>query len=127
MTRPGKIVAVGRNYREHAKEMGNEVPAEPLIFLKPPSSVIGDGDAIVLTPLSARVEFEGEIGVVIGAAAAARVGVRGRGGDRLDRRGERRHGARSPEARCPVDPSQGLRHVLSNGDRRAAWPPAPRA
>jgi 2-keto-4-pentenoate hydratase/2-oxohepta-3-ene-1,7-dioic acid hydratase in catechol pathway len=65
-TRPGKIVCVGRNYREHAKELGNEVPREPLIFLKPPSSVVGDGMPIVLPPQSRRVEFEGEIGVVIG-------------------------------------------------------------
>lgn len=66
MTRPGKIVCVGRNYRDHAKEMGNDVPKEPLIFLKPPSSVVGDGDAVVLPPQSAQVEHEGEIGVVIG-------------------------------------------------------------
>ncbi|MGI9090334.1 MAG: fumarylacetoacetate hydrolase family protein [Gemmatimonadaceae bacterium] len=64
--RPGKIVCVGRNYREHAKELGNEVPKQPLLFLKPPSSVIGDGDTIVLPPQSAQVEFEGEIGIVIG-------------------------------------------------------------
>lgn len=66
MTRPGKIVCVGRNYREHAKEMGNEVPKEPLIFFKPPSSVIGDGETIVLTPLSEQIEYEGEIGLVVG-------------------------------------------------------------
>lgn len=65
-TRPGKIVCIGRNYREHAKELGNEVPAEPLFFLKPPSSVISDGDAILLPAQSERVEFEGEIGIVIG-------------------------------------------------------------
>ncbi len=64
--RPGKIVCIGRNYREHAKELGNEVPAEPLFFLKPPSSVIRDGEPIVLPPQSERVEFEGEIGIVIG-------------------------------------------------------------
>ena len=64
--RPGKIVCVGRNYRDHAKEMGNDVPTEPLIFLKPPSSVIASGDAIMLPPQSAQVEHEGEIGVVIG-------------------------------------------------------------
>ncbi len=64
--RPGKIVCVGRNYVDHAKELGNDVPKEPLIFLKPPSSVIGTGDAIVLPPQSAQVEFEGEIGVTIG-------------------------------------------------------------
>ena len=66
MKRPGKIIGVGRNYREHAKELGNDVPVEPLIFLKPPSSVIGDGDTILLPALSTRVEFEGEIGVVVG-------------------------------------------------------------
>src|SRR5678809_337685 len=57
-----------RNYREHAKELGNEVPTEPLFFLKPSSSVIGDGDAIILPPQSEQVEFEGEIGVLIGRA-----------------------------------------------------------
>jgi 2-keto-4-pentenoate hydratase/2-oxohepta-3-ene-1,7-dioic acid hydratase in catechol pathway len=64
--RPGKIVCVGRNYVEHAKELGNEVPKEPLIFLKPPSSVIWEAEAIVLPELSQRVEYEGEIGVVVG-------------------------------------------------------------
>jgi 2-keto-4-pentenoate hydratase/2-oxohepta-3-ene-1,7-dioic acid hydratase in catechol pathway len=63
--KPSKIVCVGRNYREHAKELGNEVPAEPLLFLKPPSSLIADGDPIVLPPQSKHVEHEGEIGVVI--------------------------------------------------------------
>lgn len=65
---PSKIVCVGRNYREHAKELGNEVPAEPLIFLKPPSSEIRTGEDIVLpTEFSSHVEYEGEIGLVIGA------------------------------------------------------------
>ena len=66
MNRPGKIVCIGRNYREHAKELGNEVPAEPLFFLKPSTSIIGEGEAIILPPQSERVEFEGEIGIVIG-------------------------------------------------------------
>jgi 2-keto-4-pentenoate hydratase/2-oxohepta-3-ene-1,7-dioic acid hydratase in catechol pathway len=66
MERPGKIIGVGRNYVEHAAELGNSVPPQPLLFLKPPSAVIGDGDAIVLPPESSQVEFEGEIGVVIG-------------------------------------------------------------
>ncbi|HEX2694029.1 MAG TPA: fumarylacetoacetate hydrolase family protein, partial [Gemmatimonadaceae bacterium] len=64
--RPGKIVCVGRNYREHARELGNEVPKEPLLFLKPPSSVVWDGEAIALPAASTKVEHEGEIGVVIG-------------------------------------------------------------
>jgi 2-keto-4-pentenoate hydratase/2-oxohepta-3-ene-1,7-dioic acid hydratase in catechol pathway len=63
---PSKIICVGRNYREHAKELGNEVPTEPLIFLKPPSSLIGPGQAIVRPAISARVDHEGELGVVIG-------------------------------------------------------------
>jgi 2-keto-4-pentenoate hydratase/2-oxohepta-3-ene-1,7-dioic acid hydratase in catechol pathway len=66
MNRPGKIVCVGRNYREHAKELGNDVPSEPLIFLKPPSTVIGEGAPIVMPAVSSQVEFEGEIGIVIG-------------------------------------------------------------
>ena len=67
MNRPGKIVCVGRNYRAHAAELGNTVPAAPLLFLKPPSAVIGDGEAILLPEASQRVEHEGEIGVVMGA------------------------------------------------------------
>ncbi len=66
MQRPGKIVCIGRNYFDHAAELGNTVPEEPLIFLKPPSAVIGPGEAIVLARASHRVEHEGEIGLVIG-------------------------------------------------------------
>jgi 2-keto-4-pentenoate hydratase/2-oxohepta-3-ene-1,7-dioic acid hydratase in catechol pathway len=66
---PSKIVCVGRNYAEHAKELGNEVPQEPLLFLKPPSSLIATGDDIVYPKLSKRVDFEGELGVVIGKRA----------------------------------------------------------
>ena len=63
---PSKIVCVGRNYREHAKELGNEVPAQLLIFLKPPSSVVGPGAEIRRPGVSKRVDHEGELGVVIG-------------------------------------------------------------
>lgn len=66
MTQPTKIVCIGRNYVEHAKELGNEVPKEPLFFLKPPSSLVRQGEAIVLPGLSQQVEFEGEIGIVVG-------------------------------------------------------------
>lgn len=66
MFRPTKIVCVGRNYADHAKELGNPMPREPLLFLKPPSALIGDGEAIVLPKMSQRVEHEGEIAVVIG-------------------------------------------------------------
>ncbi|HEX9388235.1 MAG TPA: fumarylacetoacetate hydrolase family protein, partial [Anaerolineales bacterium] len=65
-TEPSKIVCVGRNYVEHAKELGNEVPKVPLIFLKPPSSIISNGEIILLPPQSAQVEHEGELVVVIG-------------------------------------------------------------
>ncbi|HEX4454529.1 MAG TPA: fumarylacetoacetate hydrolase family protein [Kofleriaceae bacterium] len=63
--RPSKIIGIGRNYRLHAQELANEVPDEPLIFLKPLSSVIGDGDAIRRPAGYERVDFEGELGVVI--------------------------------------------------------------
>ena len=63
---PSKIVCVGRNYAEHAAEFGHEMPKEPMIFLKPPSSVIGPGESIVLPKYSQRVEHEAELGLVIG-------------------------------------------------------------
>ncbi|HVA56525.1 MAG: fumarylacetoacetate hydrolase family protein [Gemmatimonadaceae bacterium] len=63
---PSKIVCVGRNYAEHARELGNDVPAEPLIFLKPPSSLIPAGQPIVLPAMSKQVEYEGEIGILLG-------------------------------------------------------------
>ena len=66
MLQPSKIVCVGRNYAEHAKELGNAVPDRPLLFFKPPSSLIAPGEAIELPPASSRVEHEAEIGVVIG-------------------------------------------------------------
>jgi 2-keto-4-pentenoate hydratase/2-oxohepta-3-ene-1,7-dioic acid hydratase in catechol pathway len=64
---PGKIVGIGRNYREHAAELGNPMPSEPLIFLKSPSAVIGPGEPVVLPPESEEVHFEGEIALVLGA------------------------------------------------------------
>ena len=67
---PTKIVCVGRNYAAHAKELGNETPAEPLLFFKPPSSIIGPGESIVLRAESDKVEHEAELGVVIGKRAS---------------------------------------------------------
>ncbi|MGB6789586.1 MAG: fumarylacetoacetate hydrolase family protein [Candidatus Acidiferrales bacterium] len=67
---PSKIVCVGRNYAEHAAELGNSVPKEPLIFLKPPSAIIAPEDPIILTPLSERVDHEGELAIVIGKRCA---------------------------------------------------------
>ncbi|MEZ5346098.1 MAG: fumarylacetoacetate hydrolase family protein [Pyrinomonadaceae bacterium] len=63
---PSKIVCVGRNYADHAKELGNEVPKAPLLFLKAPSALISDGESIVIPGQSDQVEHEGELGVVIG-------------------------------------------------------------
>ncbi len=63
---PTKVVCVGRNYAAHAKELGNEVPSEPLLFLKPPSSLLAPGASIELPPQSQRVEHEGELCVVVG-------------------------------------------------------------
>ena len=83
LPRPGKIVCVGRNYADHAKELGNEVPKAPLLFFKPTSALIGVGAPIVLPRASEQVEFEGEIGVVVGRTlrrvdeAGAEAGIRG--------------------------------------------------
>jgi 2-keto-4-pentenoate hydratase/2-oxohepta-3-ene-1,7-dioic acid hydratase in catechol pathway len=80
---PSKIVCVGRNYSAHAKELGNDVPKEPLLFLKPPSSLIVGGESIRLPTVSNQVEYEGEIGVVVStrlrkaSAAEARKAVGG--------------------------------------------------
>jgi len=67
---PSKIVCIGRNYAAHAAELGNAMPKEPLVFLKPPSSVIGLGEPIVLPAVSKQVDHEGELGVVIGKKCA---------------------------------------------------------
>ncbi len=76
---PSKIIGIGRNYRKHAEELKNEVPEQPLMFFKPPSSLVGPGGTVVLPPESERVDYEGELVVVIGqrcrripAAQAAR-------------------------------------------------------
>lgn len=67
---PSKIICVGRNYADHAAELGNEVPAEPLLFLKAPSSLIRSGETIVIPRQSSQVEYEGELAVVIGRRCA---------------------------------------------------------
>src|SRR6266567_3781993 len=63
---PSKIICVGRNYRDHAKELGNEIPAEPLLFFKPPSSLLAPGGVVRMPAASSRVDFEGEVALVIG-------------------------------------------------------------
>jgi 2-keto-4-pentenoate hydratase/2-oxohepta-3-ene-1,7-dioic acid hydratase in catechol pathway len=67
---PSKILCVGRNYRDHAAELGNEVPAEPLVFSKPPSSLLAPGGVVRMPAASQRVDYEGELAVVIGRRAA---------------------------------------------------------
>ncbi len=66
---PSKIICVGRNYREHVKEMGSEMPTEPVLFFKPPSSLLGPGGAVRLPAMSERVDYEGELALVIGKRA----------------------------------------------------------
>ncbi len=63
---PSKIVCIGRNYRDHVKELGHELPAEPLFFLKPPSSLLKPGGVVCMPAISARVDYEGELALVIG-------------------------------------------------------------
>jgi len=65
-SRPSKIVCVGLNYTEHARELKMDLPSEPILFLKPPSAVINPGDKIIMPEMSSRVDYEGELGVVIG-------------------------------------------------------------
>ena len=75
---PSKIVCVGRNYADHAKELGNEAPGEPILFLKPPSALLAPFGTIVRPPQSQRVDFEGELAVVIGREAKNVAGSRWR-------------------------------------------------
>jgi 2-keto-4-pentenoate hydratase/2-oxohepta-3-ene-1,7-dioic acid hydratase in catechol pathway len=67
--RPSKILCIGRNYAAHARELGHDIPSEPLLFLKPPSSLLGPGGEVTLPPESARVEHEAELAVVLGRRA----------------------------------------------------------
>jgi 2-keto-4-pentenoate hydratase/2-oxohepta-3-ene-1,7-dioic acid hydratase in catechol pathway len=118
MPRPGKIVCVGRNYAAHAKELGNVVPERPLLFLKPSSALIGDGEAIVLPPESAQVEHEAEIAVVIGrrlwrgdeAAARAAIGGLACANDVTARDLQKTDGqwtrAKGFDTFCPVGPAR---------------------
>ena len=114
---PGKIVCVGRNYRDHAAELGNPLPTEPLLFLKAPSSLVGPGTAVVLPPESARVDFEGEIALVVKhrlrrvAAAEALAGVLGVtcandvSARDLQKRDGSFSGAKSFDTFCPLGPA----------------------
>ena len=70
VVQPSKIVCVGRNYAAHAKELGNEIPKNPMLFFKPPSALLAPGGTIVIPSVSQQVEYEAEIGVVIGTRAS---------------------------------------------------------
>src|SRR5215213_5022146 len=70
---PSKVVCVGRNYADHAAELGNDVPKEPLLFLKPTTAVIGPNDTVRLPPQSKHVDLEAELAIVIGATGARRI------------------------------------------------------
>ena len=124
---PTKVVGVGRNYADHAAERGAEVPAEPVIFLKPATAVIGPGAAVVLPPEAEEVHHEAELAVVVGRVAH-RVAAEDAGGlhPRLHR-GQRRLGPRPAAAGRAVGPGQGLRHLLPArpGHRDRARPGRP--
>src|SRR5579871_5323960 len=102
MFHPTKIIGIGQNYRAHALEMGKGLPEEPLMFLKPRSALVGDGTAIARPSGFARVDYEGELGVVIGQRAPRRPRPRARARDGILLR-ERRHGARSAAEGRTVD------------------------
>ncbi len=110
---PSKVVCVGRNYREHAAELGNKMPDEPLLFLKAPSAVIAPDEEIVLPEASQQVEHEGELGVVIGRTAR-KLSQQRRSSQLclwLHVR-ERRDCARSSAKRCSIHSRQVVRHIL---------------
>jgi 2-keto-4-pentenoate hydratase/2-oxohepta-3-ene-1,7-dioic acid hydratase in catechol pathway len=131
--RPSKIVCVGRNYREHARELGNEVPAEPLIFLKPPSALLAHGAEVRWPAACERLDFEGELAVVVGRrlraagrdeAAAAVAGV----APMLDmtaRDIQRREGAftraKGFDTFAPVGPCVGLGPLPEGELRLRTW------
>ena len=123
--RPSKIIGIGRNYVEHARELGNEMPEVPIVFFKPPSALIGTGDTIHLPDVSSRVEFEAEIGVVIGkrvrhadvAAAERAIGGYVCVNDVTCRDLQKKDGqwgrAKGFDSFCPVGPEGGQRAGLA--------------
>ena len=111
---PSKIVCVGRNYREHVRELNNEMPAEPLLFFKPPSSLLAPGGVVRLPAVSERVDFEGELALVIGRRIR-NLKPEANWRERCPRLHPRqRHlRPRPAEERRAVDARQRLRHLLS--------------
>ena len=107
-----KVVGIGKNYAAHAAEMGGDVPTEPLMFLKPNTSVVGPGDPIFYPSQTSNLHYEGELAVVIGRDLPRRAR---RAGDRRDLRlhhRQRRDRARPAALRRAVHPGQGLRLLL---------------
>jgi 2-keto-4-pentenoate hydratase/2-oxohepta-3-ene-1,7-dioic acid hydratase in catechol pathway len=114
--RPGKIVAVGLNYRDHAEEQARETPASPMLFAKWATALIGHGEPIVIPPITTRVDFEGELGVVIGArvkrvsaekaldAVAGYICVNDVSARDLQRADKQYSRAKSLDTFCPVGP-----------------------
>ena len=109
---PGKIVAVGLNYRAHADELQMAVQAEPILFMKPPTAVIGPGETIVRPARSTQVDYEAELVVVVGRRCKDVLAGPGRRVRRRLHLRQRRHGPRPAEAGRAVDARQELRHVL---------------
>ena len=109
---PTKVVCIGKNYADHVSEMGGEAPPAPLIFMKPSTTVIGPGVAIQLPPDSQRVDYEGELAIVIGRPCRdVPEAARPRRRPRLHGR-QRRHRPGPPAGRRAVDAGEGLRLVL---------------
>ena len=116
---PSKILCVGRNYREHAKELGNEVPSEPLIFSKPPSSLLAPGGVVRMPAASQRVDFEGELALVIGKRISRlQPDADWRGAHPRLHPGQRCNRPRPAEKRSAVDPPQRLGHLLPRRPHR---------
>ena len=109
---PGKIVCVGLNYRDHAQEQGVELPTRPLLFAKWPNALVGPGEAIVLPPISRQVDYEAELGVVIGERSRRVPAEDALSTCRRLRLRQRRDRARPPVRRRPVDAREVARHVL---------------
>jgi hypothetical protein len=109
-----KVIGIGRNYAEHAAELGNQVPAEPLIFIKPSTSVIGPNDAIRIPPQSQQVEEEAELAVVIGATGARRV-------DRAGAQKASTRSARSARGSSPTSTSATSRSAARSAATPTRW------
>ena len=116
--RPGKIICVGLNYKDHAEEQGVDLPKAPLFFAKYTTSLIGPGDPIVIPSVVEQCDYEAELGVVIGQTVknVSRENALASGA-RLPRR-ERRLGPRPPVRGRPVDARQVTRHLLSRRPAR---------